>query len=184
MEKSTETLSFGQLVVKHKFASTEQVNECVAIQSQMRAMGVVPKNLGEILLEKNYISRDQSLAILRLQGQEGPQTKIPGYDILSKLGQGAMGSVFKGKQVSMDRFVAIKVLAPRFARDAAFVARFVREARAVAKLHHQNIITGIDVGEHAGINYFVMEFVDGETVGSMLKKSGAMPEKQALNIVL
>ncbi len=184
MGRATNGRNFGQIVLEHRFATPEQVNECLTIQSQVRAMGIAPKNLGEILLEKNYITKEQAAAVLRMQGQEGPQTQIPGYEIIVKLGQGAMGAVFKARQVSMDRLVALKVLAPRFAKDTAFVTRFVREARTVAKLHHQNIISGIDVGEHEGIHYFVMEYVDGETVGSLLRKSGAMPEKQALNIAL
>jgi serine/threonine-protein kinase len=84
----------------------------------------------------------------------------------------------------MDRIVALKVLAPRYAANDRFRERFLREARAVAKLNHPNIIQGIDVGESNGIYYFTMEYIDGPTVGELLKRGGALDEKRALNIVM
>lgn len=109
---------------------------------------------------------------------------IGGFEIISKLGSGGMGSVFKARQVSMDRLVALKVLPPKFAeKDPRFVERFVREARASAKLNHPHIVQGIEVGrdERSGLHYFAMEFVDGSSVGQLLK-AGPMDEKRALEI--
>jgi serine/threonine-protein kinase len=107
---------------------------------------------------------------------------IPGYELITKIGQGAMGTVFKAKQVSMDRVVAIKVLSSRYSKDRVFVERFLREARAVAKLNHENIISGIDVGEANGHHYFVMEFVDGAPVTSLMKRDGRLDEQRCLRI--
>ena len=69
-----------------------------------------------------------------------------------------MGTVYKAKQVSLDRVVAIKVLSPHLSRKQDYVEQFLREARAVARLNHPNVISGIDVGEHEGVRYFVMEY--------------------------
>ena len=93
-----------------------------------------------------------------------------------------MGTVYKARQISLDRDVAIKVLSPELAEDPAYVERFLREAKAVARLNHTNIISGIDVGDANGVKYFVMEFVDGSTVASLLRRGGAMDEERAFLI--
>jgi len=109
--------------------------------------------------------------------------RIGGYEILAKLGEGGMGAVYKARQLSMQRFVALKILRPVFARDAEFLQRFVREARASAKLNHPNIMQGIDVGQDGDHHYFAMEYVEGLPVGKILSREGPMPEKRALDMV-
>jgi hypothetical protein len=108
---------------------------------------------------------------------------IPGYEFVEKLGAGSAGAVYKARQISMDRMVAIKILPGGLAADERFIERFYREARAVAKLNHPNVVTGIDVGESAGLYYFVMEYVDGDSLEVRLKKDGALNEAEALEIV-
>jgi serine/threonine-protein kinase len=115
--------------------------------------------------------------------RETPKHRIPGYRLVEKLGQGSMGTVYKGVQRSLNRVVAIKVMPPELGRNVNFVRRFLREARAVAKLNHPNIVSGIDVGEIGGWRYFVMEFIDGVTVGDILKRGGAMDERRSIRII-
>ncbi|MCK6472684.1 MAG: bifunctional serine/threonine-protein kinase/formylglycine-generating enzyme family protein [Planctomycetes bacterium] len=120
------------------------------------------------------------------QGAAQPRI-VGGFEILSKIGSGAMGAVFKARQVSMDRVVALKLLPPKIAnKDPVFVDRFIREARASAKLNHPNIVQGIEVGKcpETSLYYFAMEYVDGPTVNGLLKKEGAFDERRALEIVL
>ncbi len=105
------------------------------------------------------------------------------FELLERIGQGAMGTVFKGRQRSMDRLVAVKVLRPALAGDAAYVERFFREARAAARLSHPNIVLAITVGEDHGFYYFVMEYVQGHTV-SLLLKAGPLEEHRALEMAL
>jgi serine/threonine-protein kinase len=181
-KKKAKHLTFGQVAIAHKFANPEEVLEAVLIQKKMKEMGLVPKKLGEILVEKGIITEAQAESIFRIQGQEGGHRQIEGYRFIKKLGEGSMGAVYQAKQLSMDRMVAIKVLPPRLSRNRKFVDRFMREARAVAKLNHINIISGIDVGESNGINYFAMEFVNGPTLMSILNRGGAIDEKRGLNI--
>ena len=95
-----------------------------------------------------------------------------------------MGSVYKARQVSMDRLVALKILSRRLAGSKAYVQRFVREARAAAKLNHPNIVQGIDVGKAAGCYYFAMELIDGETASEKLKREGPLEEEEALRICM
>ena len=90
--------------------------------------------------------------------------QIPGYKILSKLGQGAMAIVYKAQQLSLNRMVAIKILPKRFTENPEYVTRFYKEGQAAGKLNHPNIVQAVDVGEAGGYHYFVMEYVEGKTI--------------------
>jgi len=105
---------------------------------------------------------------------------IPGFEIVEKVGQGGMASVWKARQVSLDRIVAIKVLAARLAGDEEDVARFQAEARAAAKLKHPGIVQVHDANAVAGMYYFVMEYVAGYTAGDWVRRKGVLKEKDAL----
>ena len=105
-----------------------------------------------------------------------------GYEIISKIGQGGMGAVFKARQVSVDRVVALKILPPKHAKQQQFLVRFLREAQAAARLDHPNIVQGIDAGQAGGYYYFAMEFVDGRTLKDILEAEGRLPERRALEI--
>ncbi|MEW6358267.1 MAG: serine/threonine-protein kinase [Planctomycetota bacterium] len=113
--------------------------------------------------------------------QKAHRAVIGGCELIEQIGRGAMGSVFKARQLSMDRIVAIKLLSPRFAEDKEFVARFKREARAAARLSHPNVIQAVDVGQSQGYHYFVMEYVDGRTISSLIEQHGALSEAFCIN---
>jgi serine/threonine-protein kinase len=110
--------------------------------------------------------------------------KIPGYEMLEKLGQGAMGTVFKARQLSMNRLVAIKTIHPRFAANPDFLKHLVAEAHIAAKLSHNNIVQAIDVGRAGDLHYFVMEYVPGTTIKQELEEGKIYAEKEAVEIVL
>jgi len=109
-------------------------------------------------------------------------TRIGDFELITKLGEGGMGAVYKARQVMLDRVVALKVLPPKLARDAEFAQRFMREARATAKLNHPNIVSGIDVGQADGYFYFAMELVEGETLKQRFDRTGPLSEKEAARI--
>jgi len=104
------------------------------------------------------------------------------YEVVEKVGEGGMGVVYKALQRSMDRTVALKVLAPKYAARPKFVQRFIDEARAAGRLNHPNIIQVHDVDTENGIHYFSMEFIDGGTCAQLLKANGPFPPDQALEI--
>ncbi len=113
------------------------------------------------------------------------QALLPQYEILSLLGHGGMGAVYKARQITLDREVAIKILPPEAAydQDAHFVERFKNEARVMGKMNHPAIVHVYDNGETAeGQLYFVMEFVDGTDVQKMINGSGKLPPEYALAI--
>ena len=104
---------------------------------------------------------------------------VGGFEVIEKIGSGVMGDVYKAKQLSMDRVVALKVLAPRFAKDAAYVERFIAEARTVGAIGHPNLVQVYDAGEQDGNYYFAMEFIDGPTMQELIEKNGSVMPKQA-----
>ncbi len=110
--------------------------------------------------------------------------QIPGYQMLEKLGQGAMGTVFKARQLSMNRLVAVKVLSPRLAANKEFTQRFQREAHLAAKFSSNNVVQAIDVGSAGHLHFFVMEYVEGTTIKDELEKGKVFPERAAVDIVL
>jgi serine/threonine-protein kinase len=110
--------------------------------------------------------------------------EIPGYEILEQLGQGAMGTVYKARQLSMNRLVAIKKLHPRLAANPEFLKRLTHEAHLAAKLSHNNIVQAIDVGCAGSIHYFVMEYVSGTTIKEEIEAGKIYPEKEAVEIAL
>jgi hypothetical protein len=107
---------------------------------------------------------------------------IAGYRIEGLLGKGGMGSVYRATQLSMNRPVAFKVLAPRLAGDPAFVGRFRREARAAGRLHHPNLVTVHDSGEADGLVFFSMELVEGQSLKAVLKERGRLGTDEALRL--
>lgn len=104
------------------------------------------------------------------------------FEILERLGAGAMGTVFKARHKRLDRIVALKVLRPSLARNARYVDRLRREARIVARLDHPNIVGAYDLGEEAGYHFFVMEYVDGKSLRDLLAEWGAFPTEQVLDV--
>ena len=108
---------------------------------------------------------------------------LPDLEILGRIGQGGMGTVYKARQIKLDRVVAVKVIRPDLAFEPAFAERFRREARAMARLNHQNIVTLHDYGEAGGVYYLVMELVDGGDLRRALGR-GPLKVEAALGVAL
>jgi serine/threonine protein kinase len=106
-------------------------------------------------------------------------SRLGPYEILAPIGAGGMGEVYKGRDTRLDRSVAIKVLPPAFADDAQLKLRFEREARTISQLTHPNICTLYDIGNENGVEYLVMELLDGETLGDRLSR-GALPMRDVV----
>ncbi len=105
------------------------------------------------------------------------------FKVVDKLGQGGMGVVYRGMDLSLDRPVAIKILPPEAQRDEDSVARFLREAKTASKLQHPAITTIYEFGVKDDLRYLVMEYIEGKTLKEMLKK-GSLPIRQALEITI
>ena len=112
-----------------------------------------------------------------------PGTSLGPYQIEAPLGAGGMGEVYKARDTRLDRTVAIKVLPEHVAADPDLKQRFEREAKTISSLNHPHICTLHDIGSQDGIDFLVMEYLDGETLGQRLEK-GALPLDQALTIAI
>jgi serine/threonine protein kinase len=108
---------------------------------------------------------------------------VPGYEILEWIGRGGMGVVFRARQKSLDRVVAIKTVPVTQMHDPTALARFEQEAVAVARLRHPNIVAAFDFGRHAGRLYFVMELIDGLDVERQVELHGPFAEAVTWRLV-
>jgi serine/threonine-protein kinase len=121
---------------------------------------------------------------MQMSEAKSSTSQLGDFRLLKKLGEGGMGTVYKARQVSMDRDVALKVLNKQLAKDKEFVDRFYREARSSAKLDHPNIVRGIAVGEEKGFHYLAMEYVDGESCEKILQEHGRFAVGDAVRIAM
>ena len=105
-------------------------------------------------------------------------SRLGPYEILSVLGAGGMGEVYKARDTRLDRLVAIKIVSPLVAEDPELRLRFEREARAVASLNHPHICTLHDVGTDQGVGFLVMEHLEGETLAARLSPAPSTVTKR------
>ncbi|MGH9444049.1 MAG: protein kinase domain-containing protein [Thermoanaerobaculia bacterium] len=108
-------------------------------------------------------------------------TRLGPYEILSPIGAGGMGEVYKARDTRLERIVAVKVLPSHLSDNAELKARFEREARAISALSHPHICALFDVGNEGGVEYLVMEYLEGETLAERLTR-GALPNEQVLKL--
>lgn len=111
-------------------------------------------------------------------------TQIGHYQIVSELGRGGMGVVYKGYEPALSRHVAIKLMSEALAHQPEVVERFLREARAMGQLSDPHIVQIYFIGEHAGQPFFAMEFVEGETLAERLRRDGRMDPAEAAGLLL
>ncbi len=107
--------------------------------------------------------------------------QLDNYQLLEKVGQGGMGAVYRARQISVDRIVAVKILAPQLAKDSQFVDRFLREARAAANLSHPNLIHVYDCGTCGQWHYFSMEYVAGANLREVVEDNGPLDEPTVIS---
>ena len=106
------------------------------------------------------------------------------YEIVDHIGSGGMADVYKAKDHKLNRFVAVKVLKPEFREDKAFISKFQVEAQSAAGLAHPNIVNVYDVGDEDGIDYIVMELVEGITLKEYISKKGKLAVREAISIAI
>ncbi len=172
------------MAVEQRLCTEDEVSECRDELQKLSGAGT-PVTLEQLMLKRQYLTRSQIMRLRNLvRENRDVANQIPGYKVLGKLGSGAMAVVYKAKQLSLDRVVAIKVLPKKFVQKSDYVDRFYKEGRIAAKLNHNNIVQAIDVGEVGGLYYFVMEYVEGKTLYDDLSKGKIFDEREALDIII
>lgn len=177
----------GKVVVDMGLATRTEVEFCR--EQQKQSSDPNQRSIADLLVDNSFITVNQAKRIRQVL-EERKRSQIPGYRLLERLGKGAMATVYKARQESLDRIVAIKVLPPRMNDNPEFVERFYKEGRAAARLSHNNIVQAYDVAcAPDGFHFFVMEYVEGKTLYDIMQppptgEGRVFSEGEALDIII
>ena len=177
----------GKVILDMGLATRTELEFCR--EQQKQSSDPNSRSITDLLIENNFITVNQAK---RLRGvlDQRRGSQIPGYRLLGQLGKGAMATVYKAKQESLDRIVAIKVLPKHMNENTDFVERFYKEGRAAARLSHNNIVQAYDVAQSPdGYHYFVMEYVEGLTLYDIMQpppvgQGKRYAESEALDVTI
>ncbi|MHC5057261.1 MAG: serine/threonine protein kinase, partial [Planctomycetota bacterium] len=190
MPRRASVANVGQLAVEAGLLTEDQLIACRKTQEDVRSSGREAPDLESLLVGKGYLTDDQ-LRLMKKAGERlrrdeirSQPVRIGGCEVIGKLGDGGLGTVYKARQVSMGRVVALKVLHKKWMKDEEFKKRFLLEARLAGRLSHQNLIQVFDVGRDHDQYFFAMEYIDGETVEQVIDREGPMPVDKAFDIVI
>ena len=170
--------------------SRSEPSDASSIPSDMTSdMTMVPPSRSDAPTISGEVARPtRASARTQLPGWNSEPELQPGtilahrYEILNVLGTGGMGSVYKAKDLELDRLVALKVIRPELARNAAIVDRFKQELRLSHKVTHRNVVRLYDLSEDAGMRFVTMELVEGSDLRSILEERGKLPADEAVGI--
>jgi len=171
---------FARQALAEKRLTRSQLHECAGAQMGLqdrgirRALPVLVYGLG--ILERPLIEQ----LVRHVLRRAGP-LQLGGFCITRQIGRGGMGVVYKGRQTSLDREVAVKLLLRRDMSDE-FVQRFRQEGQIAAHLRHNNLVTVIEIGEEEGWHFIAMEYVAGPTLAQRVTKHGPLDEIEALDM--
>lgn len=178
----------GRVAMETGLLTRNELDHCREAQKQSSDPN--QRSLGDLLVENQYMTLNQLKRIRKVLEDRKKESKLPGYELISELGKGAMARVFKARQISLDRIVAIKVLPRKMSENIEFVERFYKEGKAAARLSHNNIVQAIDVAQApAGYHYFVMEYIEGLTLYDEMApppagKGRVFTEADALDVII
>ena len=174
---------FIEMALAKGYVTRARAEEAVSMEEATEADGENQRFLRDILVDEGWMTKEQIAEIDSvIEDGAAPTGKIEGYRILSKIGQGGMGTVYKAKQEADGEIIALKVLPRKMAQRDDFVERFLREAQAASRIKSEHIVRTLDVGFSGGYYYFAMEYVEGESVDTTLAIDGAMDEATAVRI--
>ncbi len=171
---------FGKAVVTSGLLSPAELR---ALWAEIPADKKPPdgERFAAILRERGLLNDFQASELL--SGRDTPLV-LNQYVLVSKIGAGGMGQVFKAQHRKMKRLVAIKLLPSSMTKDEAAIKRFQREVEAAAKLTHPNIVAALDADECRGMHYLVMEYVEGQDLSAVVKKQGPLSVSQSIDFIL
>ena len=158
-----------------------QINECIGAQDALTERGI-HRSLAITAYQLGFLDRREVGRLMRHQIRRAGTIKVGAYLLRKQIGRGGMGLVFQAKHLHLDRTVALKLFLYRDMSEQA-VARFEREWHALASLCHRNLVMAIEAGHSEGWHYYVMEFVNGQTLTRRIAEQGPLPPLAALAIV-
>lgn len=177
-------VSLAQLVRDLTANGLLTADQLQALQSSIPADRQKPGDAGDFareLVNRQVLTAYQARVLY--QGR-GTGLVYGNYLVLDKLGEGAMGLVFKARHRRMQRIVALKVMSPRAMQSSDAVRRFRREVEAAGRLIHPHIVAAFDADEANGVQFFAMEYVDGTNLAALVKQNGPLPVWQAVHCLI
>jgi eukaryotic-like serine/threonine-protein kinase len=186
---ANQDTEMAKVIVDLGLATRSEVEFCRDQQKQ----GSDPsaRSISDLLVEHSFITSNQAKRVRQQVAERHQRSLIPGYEILCKLGKGAMATVYKARQLSLDRTVAIKLLPKKLSQSPDFVERFYKEGRAAARLSHPNMVQAIDVDAtpDGQQHYFVMEYIEGKSLYDLMAapptgEGRSFSEAEALDIMI
>jgi serine/threonine-protein kinase len=183
LDPQAHDLLLARLIVDRGLATEDEVEKC---RTKAQAPGIFgrQKAFGQILVERQALTPNQLARLEHMISKQRTGRTIPGFKMLGRLGKGTTATVYKARQVNLDRLVAIKVLPASSMRSERAVQAFYAEGRAAAQLNHPNIVQAFDVGQWSDYHYFVMEYVEGRTVHELLTEQGTFEPEAALDVAI
>lgn len=181
METSGLDELFAEVAVKEQILTPAQVEECRKALEAASKIGL-HASLYEVAADKGFVSKHEVLNLLSPLIRQGGRPRLGGFDIISRVGSGRMGVIYKAEQSSLRRIVALRVLPVRMTSHDDVVAAFQNEARRASTLMHRNAAALIDIGESAGLHFMVTQFIEGDNLADLVAREGRLPEKRAVNI--
>jgi hypothetical protein len=174
---------YNEFLVRREIGETPTVNEYRDRFPDLIEQLQAQVSLRDALVPANSAGQSSSLKASANSPSPIQWTPPSGYEILGELGRGGMGVVYKARQISLQRLVAIKVIAADLAAETGILARFQRERFLLAQLTHPNLVAAYDAGESGGLQYFVMELVDGMSFATLVKQLGVLPVVEACEMI-
>ena len=173
---------FAQIALEWKMLTREQVREASDVTVRLARMGM-RRSFAQVARERRMLDEGQIQRIRREMVKRGVQLRIGDFELLGKLGEGSMGAVYRARQLSQGRVVALKVLRRELSASGDYLRRFQREAALASKVRHPNAVEVYETGQVGNVHYIVMEYVGGAPLSKLLA-AGPMDEEQSLRLVL
>ncbi|MFO8006524.1 MAG: serine/threonine-protein kinase [Candidatus Brocadiia bacterium] len=172
---------FVKLAVGTSALTPDQVRSCMQLQQSKRGDGS-HLSLWDCAVVSNMLDQGTAEQLVERAG-DLPTESLGEFRLVQKLGEGGMGSVYLARDPE-DQRVAVKILAPHLAKRRTFLTRFFREGQASIDLRHENIVSGLAIGEQEGLYYFAMEYVAGKPLARLIGELGPIPHQKASAIAL
>lgn len=174
----------GSLALKHGRITPLELQALLQTQREAADRGEY-RPFGALLVDSGKLTREDLENLLKEQTRSWEGQRVVGrYRLIAKIGEGGMGAVWKAQHVDLGNTVAIKLLPYSVVGDERLVQRFQREARLMASINHSNVLQAFDAGEQGGQPYFVMPYLEGASVGAIIRQCGRMGPRTLLSVAL
>ena len=184
-----DDINFAKALLRAGIVPFESIKQGLQRLDERTAEESAELSLRDVMVEDGMLTPDQADSAGSAWKQSRDDagevaSSIRGYEIWLKVGEGGMGCVYKARDVSLDRVVALKILPPGSEKDPEHTSRFIQEARNAARLNHENIVKAFDVGLCRDHYYYVMEFVDGPSLKEAIENDRPLDERRSLEIAI